>query len=297
MGSAIGRTGVPHAPAATVAETVRAINHWARCDVLHVHMTAAELAATLAVHSWGVPVVSTRHFAAHRGASRAGKLVAPVAARRVQAQIAVSRHVAEHIDGASTVVYSGVDNRPIGLPARDRAPTVLMVQRLEPEKRTDLGISIFAASGLAARGWRLQIVGKGSMRASLERHITRLGMTSSIDHLGFRSDIDRLMGDAAILVASCPNEHFGLSVLEAMANGLPVVAAAGGGHLETLTGLDPRALYPALDVAQAGAQLADLAQDVSGRDALAQVAQARQRRLFTLEAQQRATDLVYRSVL
>lgn len=293
MSAAIGRKGVPNEPASTVLDAVRAINRWAQCDVLHVHMTAAELAATLAVQARRVPVVSTRHFGARRGASRTGKVLAPIVARRVQAQIAVSRHVAELIDGASTVVYSGVNNRPKARPARDRSSTVLMVQRLEPEKRTDLGVSIFAASGLATDGWRLQIVGRGSMGAALERHVKTLGLSPSVDLMGFRSDIDRLMGEAAILLASCPNEGLGVTVLEAMANGLPIVAASGGGHLETLAGMDGRTLYPALDVVQAGAQLADLALDVAGRDALSQAEQGRQQTQFTLEAQRLGTDAVY----
>ena len=41
----------------------------------------------------------------------------------------------------------------------DREPVVLVAQRLEPEKDTDVAVRAFALSGLAGRGWRLEVAG------------------------------------------------------------------------------------------------------------------------------------------
>ena len=87
--------------------------------------------------------------------------------RRLDAQIAISHAVADAVDGRSTVVHTGVENRPLrDVALRDRV--VLIAQRLQPEKRTDVGIRAFAASGLADDGWTLEIAGVGPERGALE---------------------------------------------------------------------------------------------------------------------------------
>ena len=297
MARAIGDGSVPHRAAATVLETARGIDAWARCDVLHVHMTAAETAALLAARAWRVPVVSTRHFASPRGTGASGRLVAAAVRRRIRAQISISGYVADHVDGASTVVPAGVASRADRRPAAERENTVLIAQRLEAEKRTDVGVRGFAASGLAEDGWRLVVAGGGSQRGRLEALVDELGLTPSVDFLGHRSDVDHLMDRAGLLLATCPIEGLGLTVLEAMAHGLPVVAAAGGGHVETLGAAADGALYAPLDPDDAGRLLARLAADPAARDAYGKDLQSAQRRRYTLEAQARATDAVYRSIL
>lgn len=297
MVTAIGRKAVRHAPAASVAEVVGAMNLWARCDVLHVHMTAAELAANMAVHTWGVPVVSTRHFAGRRGARRASQVAVPLITRRIRAQIAVSHYVAEHIDGCSTVVHPGVPSRADSQPAQTRERVVLVAQRLELEKRTDLAVSAFAASGLVNQGWRLDVAGDGTQREALESLVSDLDIRGGVRFLGHRSDVQALMTHASMLLAPCPSEGLGLTVLEAMASGLPVIAAAAGGHLETVGAVAGAALYPPESAESAGHLLAELARDTTRLDEYSRALQQTQLKQFTVEAQQLATDLVYRSVL
>jgi len=105
------------------------------------------------------------------------------------------------------------------------------------------------------------------------------------------------MARASVLLATCPIEGFGLTVLEAMASGLPVVAPDTGGPAEMLEGLDPRALFPADDAAAAGAQLRSLAANEKDRIAFGDAVRARQQQSFTVEAQARATEAVYRAAL
>jgi glycosyltransferase involved in cell wall biosynthesis len=174
---------------------------------------------------------------------------------------------------------------------------VLVAQRLEREKRTAVAIRAFARSGLSEQGWQLQVAGEGAERTALERLSKQLGLGDRVAFLGHRSDVDRLMGDAAVLFASRPDEAYGLSVLEAMATGLPVVATGAGGHLETVGSVEDAALFPPGDAAAAGRLLAELAADPRRRDAYGKALQEAQRTRFTLEAQVAATDAVYRSVL
>jgi glycosyltransferase involved in cell wall biosynthesis len=293
MHAALG-PGVPHRPASTVAQVAAAVRAWQGGDVIHAHMTAAEIAVVLAAPT--TPVLATRHFAGPRGASTAGRLAEPVLRRRIAAQIAISRYVADHVDGPSTVVPVGVPVRPDGRPAAERARTVLLVQRLAPEKDGATAVRAFALSGLAARGWRLDVAGRGSQRPALERLADELGVAAAVAFLGPRSDVADLMAEAGLLLAPCPVEGLGMTVLEAMSAGLPVVAAGAGGHLETVGTVDGAALFARGDAGGAATALATLAADPTLRDAYAAELRQAQRARFTLAAQVEGTDAVYRSV-
>jgi glycosyltransferase involved in cell wall biosynthesis len=285
---------VPHRPASTVLEVAAAVRAWRGGDLVHAHMTAAEIAVVLAAPT---PVVTTRHFAGTRGASTAGRLAEPALRRCITAQISISRYVADHVDGTSTVVPAGVPDRPDGRPASERSRTVLLVQRLAPEKDGATAVRAFALSGLAARGWRLEIAGRGTQRPHLERLTDELGVADAVAFLGARSDVTDLMAEAGLLLAPCPVEGLGMTVLEAMAAGLPVVAAGAGGHLETVGSVHGAALFAPGDAGAAASALGGLAADLARRDAYAVDLRNAQRTRFTLAAQVRGTDAVYRSVL
>ncbi|WES63886.1 glycosyltransferase family 4 protein [Microbacter sp. GSS18] len=296
MRAALAGTGIPHRAARTTAEVARALRDVrADADVVNTHMTAADLGAVLAYSGRRRPaVVSTRHFARRRGT------VGPVpldALMRgvVDGELAISDAVAAATGLPATVVHTGLDDD--APPVRPRERTVLMAQRLQPEKGTDVGLRAFAASGLAAEGWQLLIAGDGIERATLESEARESGVGDAVRFLGFRTDVPDLMAAASLLLAPCPNEGLGLSVLEAMRAGLPVVAARGGGHVDLLTGLDPAALFAPRDADAAGAALRQLAEDAERRDRLARSARERQERDYSLEAQRAGTDAVYRAAI
>ncbi|RYV50765.1 glycosyltransferase family 4 protein [Pengzhenrongella frigida] len=302
MRAALGESRVLVLPAATVLDVIARVRHAARgADVVHAHMTAAEIGATVAAWSGGtstltVPLVTTRHFARARGTGGLRGLTAAVARSRVRAQIAISTYVADRVDGSSVVVHAGVDVRPDAVPAVERRRTVLVVQRLEQEKATDIALRAFASSGLGGTGWTLEVAGDGAQRRALETLADALGVARSVRFLGASDDVVTLMSRSALLLAPCPVEGLGLSVLEAMACGLPVVASAAGGHLETVGVRGQDAMFPPGDFATAGAVLGALAADEHRRDALARAGQDRQRTAFTLDAQVRQTDEIYRGV-
>ncbi|SFR78531.1 Glycosyltransferase involved in cell wall bisynthesis [Microbacterium azadirachtae] len=298
MSAALAGTGVGFVPARGSLGVRRALRDVRDdADVVNVHMTAAEAAAALAFGRGRRPaVVATRHFAQPRR-RRAVVHMDAVAARVVDAEIAISRAVAAEIGVPSTVVRSGLP-----APESSRTPPVrerilLVAQRLEAEKATDVAIEAFAASGLAADGWQLWIAGEGALHAGLEAQAAGLGVAGATRFLGYRSDVAALMAQAGILLAPCPREGLGLTVLEAMQAGLPVVAAAAGGHLDLLEAVDPDALFPPGDVATAAARLRVLAADPEARERLAEAAQRRQVAEFSLEAQVAGTAAVYRDAI
>ncbi len=297
MRRALAEVGVAHIPAARTIEVMRAVRRRASgVNVVNTHMTAADAAAVMALFARRRPaLVSTRHFAQPRG--RLGPIaIDALVRRRIDAQISISAAVAASIDGPSTVVHTGVCTRPLG-DGRPRDRTVLIAQRLEPEKHTHVGIRAFAVSGLAARGWRLDVAGDGSERSALQRLVESLGLENAVRFSGYRSDLPAVMDRAAVLIAPCPAEGLGLTVLEAMSGGLPVIAAAAGGHLELLEDLDERALFVPDDVDDAGRRLRALAEDEAGSASLGVAERDRQQYAFSIRAQADGTEAAYREVL
>jgi glycosyltransferase involved in cell wall biosynthesis len=270
--------------------------------LVHAHMTAAELAAVVAARA---PVVATRHFAARRGSSAVGAAVGRFIGPRLAAQVAISRFVADRVEGPSTVVHPGVPTVPradgdgsgTGAGAAERRPVVLMAQRLEAEKRTDVALRMWAASGLADDGWELHLAGDGALRPDLEALAGDLGLAGSVRFLGARSDMDRLLSTAGIFFAPRGDEPYGLSVVEAMAHGTPVVAGRGGGHDETVGAADGAVLVPPDDVPAAGAALARLARDPGRRAAYGEELRALQQRRFGPEQHADGIAAVYLAVL
>lgn len=268
-------------------------------DIVHAHMTTAEVAAlssTFLRHR-RIPVVATRHFAAPRGASLAGTLLAPLVARLLTAEVAVSDFVAQAIGVPSTVIRPGVPPVMTWRNATARHPVVLVVQRLEPEKDTATALRAFARAGIGADGWTLEVAGAGSEMPKLEALAGELGLAGSIRFLGEVRDPDSLYARASLFLATTPREGLGLAVIEAMAHGLPVVATGAGGHHETVGAVQGAALFPPGNAEAAGRLLAALARNPAERDAYGARLQTFQRANLTPSRQAEETLALYRRIL
>ncbi len=152
------------------------------------------------------------------------------AAARTDAILAISAEVQERVrryyGRESTVLYPPVDTvRFASAPARPQGDYFLIVSRLIPYKRIDLAVRAFTQLGLP-----LWIGGNGRDRARLEALAG-----PSVRFLGYVPD-----EDLAALMAGCrafvfPGlEDFGLTPVQAMAAGRPVIAYAGGGALDSV---------------------------------------------------------------
>ncbi|MHB1941868.1 MAG: glycosyltransferase family 4 protein [Acidiferrobacteraceae bacterium] len=111
-------------------------------------------------------------------------------------------------------------------------PVITCVGRLSPEKGHR--VLLDAAHGLAHSGhkFHLVIVGDGPERATLERMSDRLGLRDWVRFLGQRRDMDMIYAASDILVLPSFKEGMPNVVLEAMANGLAIVATRVGGVSE-----------------------------------------------------------------
>ncbi len=276
-------------PAATTWEAVSQLARLGRMDVVHAHMTAAEAAAVITKPRHRARLATTLHFTSRR---RSGPLRGPIEqlGRHMDARIAISEFVAS-ATRATRILSNGVESADPGPTKRDRS--VLVMQRLEAEKQTEVALAAWSRCELPRNGWRLVIAGRGTEEAKLHRLSADLGIDDSVDWAGFVDDPHDLLSRVGIMLAPAPAEPFGFAVVEAMARATPVVAADGGAHGETL-GVDGW-LFAAGD-ATACALLLD---DVQNRDltSYGDSLRARQRQLFDIEAHVDGLLRVYRELV
>jgi alpha-1,6-mannosyltransferase len=135
--------------------------------------------------------------------------------------------------------YARETRRGLGLPD---GPVGLFVGRIAREKELDLLLA--AWSGVERRtGARLVLVGDGPSRDRLQR----LPGSERLFWLPFEGDRERLadlMAAVDLYVAPCSLETFGLSALEALASGTPVLTADRGGVAETVSRSGAGVLFP-----------------------------------------------------
>lgn len=105
---------------------------------------------------------------------------------------------------------------------------VICVSRLDPIKRVGL---LLDALQLLANGefapLRYSVYGRGWQEAALRERAAQAALP--IEFIGFSTEIEQHMACADLLVHTCPEEPFGLVVLEAMAARIPVLVADQGG--------------------------------------------------------------------
>lgn len=297
MRAALRSVPVTHIAASSVGSVARANLRQPKPDLVHAHMTAADLVAVATRPAVRRPVVSTLHFAHPRGHDGLTRRLYAGLRPFISQEIAISAVVAEAFGGRVEVLHSGIPRPDAALVGLDRAPVVLVVQRLEAEKNTSIVLRAFAKAGLADAGWELHLAGDGAERSTLERLAHELGIAAVTQFLGHVDDVDQRMATASIFIAPTANEGFGLAVVEAMSLGLPVIAADGGAHRETVGTATPELLFPPGDVAAAANLLRELAADPIRRADLGRRNVATYEASFTIEAHVDRLEALYRRVI
>jgi glycosyltransferase involved in cell wall biosynthesis len=160
------------------------------------------------------------------------------------------RLVAQHGLAADRihVATPGVDPEPLA-PGTDGATRLVCVGSVTPTKGQDLLVEALAA--LADQPWSCDLVGPLSRNVGyvtgVRRAIERHGLGERIRLLGPRTStaLTTTYAEADLLVLPSRVESYGMVVTEALARGIPVLAAAVGGVPEAL-GLDPEGSVPGI---------------------------------------------------
>jgi glycosyltransferase involved in cell wall biosynthesis len=216
-----------------------------RYDVVHSHLYRSQIYGRPAAWLAGTPVVlSTEHSIGETHLERrrmtSGVRALYLATERLSAvTIAVSPTVRDRLVnwGVSprrvTVIPNGVDLSRVAFDsaARQRVRAeqgigagdyvIGVLGRLDANKRFDMVIE--AAAPLLDATTKLMIVGGGDERDHLVEVADANGVTDRVIFTGERHDVAAMLSSTDLFVASSAQETFGLSVLEALANGAPAL--------------------------------------------------------------------------
>jgi glycosyltransferase involved in cell wall biosynthesis len=131
-----------------------------------------------------------------------------------------------------SVVENGIDlSRFLAVPARDLRQQVVFgtVALMRPEKNHRLLIESFALARHTYGNIRLRLLGSGRLEPELRALVSKLGLNDVVEFCGYSHDVAGFLGSLDIFVLPSSTEGQPLSLIEAIASGLPVVATDVGG--------------------------------------------------------------------
>ncbi|MBI3932686.1 MAG: N-acetyl-alpha-D-glucosaminyl L-malate synthase BshA [Acidobacteria bacterium] len=143
----------------------------------------------------------------------------------------------------------------------------------------------------------LLMVGEGPERASAQALARRLGLQDRVRFLGTQEGIEEIAGMAHVFLLPSELESFGLSALEAMACGVPVVGSDAGGLPEVVKHTETGYLLPVGDVEGMAARTVELLKDEELRREMGHAGRRRAAALFSADRVVSQYERFYEKVL
>jgi len=270
-----------------------------RPRIVHASSSKAGVLGRLAAVATRVPIrFFTVHgwaFSAYSGlASRlyrvSDRLMAPLTTVTIcvsETELAAGLEAGTCSAERSVVIHNAVDVASAPRSRHDQAtPRLIAVGRLKAPK--DFLTLIRALAALPDQEYEALIVGDGPDRSEVKAEIQRLGLEDRVQLAGERSDVPELLAASDVFVLSSRSEGLPVSVLEAMAAELPVVASGVGGLAELVVDGETGILVPPGDEAALAEALGRLVEDSELRRRLGAAGRARAESSFDLSAFRRA---------
>lgn len=287
------------------------IRAW-RADIVHSHLWPAARVAALAVRGTGarhvVHIQDTRPW---------------VAARDVRSQL--TRFVTRRVLRGSRPEYVAVSRAartfncgPLGITSDEVAviPNAVDTGEFYPAesgRRTSGRLRIGVAARLSEEKGHIHLLkafqtivereidaelllaGEGGLRESLEALSRELGLSERVQFLGLVRDMSEFLRSIDISVLpSVEAEGLPLTILEAMATGLPVLATDVAGAGEVIEAEVNGLIVPPRDAAALAGSLQRLTQEADLRRKLGRAAAATAREQYSFDAIARQVEVVYR---
>jgi glycosyltransferase involved in cell wall biosynthesis len=251
LGESLAAQGIPVHVVGMHGSKLRALARLCAClrarrpAILHCHNLYAHLYGALAGRICGVPhVMLTRHgtfvpqprlsWSLSRWLLKRTHIVAVSEdIQRIMKPFSGRRGSLCHIaNGISLEPFSRLPSRREARQALDwseSGPVIGTVARLSEGKGHEDLLHAFELIGKACPGARLVIVGDGPTRALVEKQIADRGLRGTVEMLGERRDVPAILAALDLFALASCDEGLPVTILEAMAAGLPVVTTNVGG--------------------------------------------------------------------
>ena len=227
-----------------------------RTQIVHTHNTYAQFYGTIAAKLAGVPIVINTQHGGGCGTSWKAQWQFKLANRWTQQVIGVSHDAARlcqqqdrGLRDKITTIWNGINLDRFTYHGPKPIPTAISVARLSATKDFPTLLRAVRLVLPQVPDFRLRIVGDGPERAKLQALIDELNLRPHVELLGERHDVPALLAESGFFVSSSLSEGISLTLLEAMAVGLPVVTTTVGGNPEVVLDGHTGRLAPAGDPA------------------------------------------------
>jgi len=283
----------------------RLINQY-RPAVIHAHSFKAGLVARLAALRHRIPAIYTAHgWSFTPGAPTiqrtVGIVIEFVLCRAGCTVLTVSKHdfdLARRFrvgpDNKRHLVCNAADRSALTPRPADTPVNILSIGRATAVKNQSLLIEVLET---LPRDVRLTIVGDGNCHSELREQASVKGLSDRIDLPGEVTNIEPYFEHAQIFVLSSRYEGLPLSILEAMAAGLPVVSTDVGGVSEAVIDGQTGLLVPREDRDALSQGLMTLIQDPEKRQQMGIAGKAHHAAEFTVERFLDEMQSIYLQVL
>lgn len=308
-----------------VAKTIKRLSRERRIDLLHAHQYTPFFYASISRGMTRLnnrpPVIFTehgRHYPDERSIKRvwANRLTLLRKRDRVTAVGEFVKRALVNNEGLDPqrieVIRNGIDPEAFDpgpgrkatrqavraeLDIPEDATVLLQVARFHPVKDHATALRAFARAHEQQPESVLVLAGDGDKRQDTESLAAELNIAPAVRFLGVRDDVDRLMPAADIFVLSSVSEGISVTLLEAMAARLPIVATDVGGNSEVVehdvTGL----LSPRSDPEAMAKHMAQLIADPTQRGWFGEAGHARLLERFTQQQMHAGYERLYEQML
>lgn len=284
-----------------------------RIEVIHTHMTRAHNFGVVLRRFCGVPCVATAH----------SHIIQPLtwmfndhviavsdATKRFQlkwnlvrpANIDTVHGFMDYESQAAVPAEAGADARA-SLGIEPDVPVVGIIGDIIPRKGHLYLVRALAEIKRTIPNVLLLIVGdpKRNMGRKYDllvrEEAQRLGVTSSIQWTGYRTDVASILRALDVYVLASLDEMFPVAVLEAMSARLPIVATKVGGVPECLTDRENGLLSPSADAGALALAIRSLLEDRGLAHSLGERAHALARDRFSVQSQAPRIEAVFERVI
>ena len=211
----------------------------AKIDIVHTHLSTSSVNGCMAARLAGIPCVATVH-------GMSGKLSFVFADHLISVSEGVKQHlISQGIQPEKiTKVYNGIEV-PVEVISKSESRTKFgipqgalvlgTVARLTPMKGIEYSLRAFAEIVKALPNAVYMLVGDGDHSDRYKALAKELGIESSVFFLGYQSQVFEPLMAMDIFLFPSLKEAMGISVVEAMAAGMPVVSTNVGGLPEVVT--------------------------------------------------------------